>query len=132
MKPDQINSVRQTLVEHENETWRLIRQKDLAGFASYLAEDFYDVFPDGQERNKDQVLAFLRGAELREFHLRNFRVTVLNDQAAIVTYDVDARALIGGEEVSMKNSVTAGWAKRGARWLNVSAVAVERSPENSK
>jgi ketosteroid isomerase-like protein len=120
------------LIEHENETWRLIKQKDLAGFARYLAEDFYDIFPDGQERTKSELLEFLRGAELKEFHLSNFRVTMLNDDAAIVTYHVNARALIGGENVSMKNLVTSGWAKRGDRWLNVSAVAVARPSENSK
>jgi hypothetical protein len=37
------------LVEHEKETWALIRRKDLEKFASYLAEDFYDIFPDGEE-----------------------------------------------------------------------------------
>jgi hypothetical protein len=29
-----------TLIAYENETWRLIKQKDLKGFANYLAEDF--------------------------------------------------------------------------------------------
>jgi hypothetical protein len=125
-------SAEATLIEHENETWRLIKQKDLRGFARYLAEDFYDIFPDGQERTKSELLEFLRGAELKEFHLSNFRVTMLNDDAAIVTYHANARAVIGGENVSMKNEVTSGWAKRGGRWLNVSAVARERPPENSK
>jgi hypothetical protein len=122
-------SAEQTLIENENETWRLIKQKDLTGFASYLAEDFYDIFPDGREQTKPEVLEFLRGAELKEFQLSNFRVTMLNAAAAIVTYHVNARALIEGEEACMKNSVTSGWAKRGDRWLNVSAVAVARMPE---
>jgi ketosteroid isomerase-like protein len=125
-------SAEATLIEHENETWRLIKQKDLVGFARHLAEDFYDIFPDGQERTKSELLEFLREAELKEFHLSNFRVTMLNDAAAIVTYHVNARAVIGGEDVSMKNLVTSGWAKRGDRWLNVSAVAVARPSENSK
>lgn len=37
------------LVAHEKETRALIRRKDLEKFASYLAEDFYDIFPDGEE-----------------------------------------------------------------------------------
>jgi hypothetical protein len=46
---DQLNrlerlSSAETLIAYENETWRLIKQKDLKGFASYLAEDFYDIF----------------------------------------------------------------------------------------
>jgi hypothetical protein len=121
-----------TLVAYEKETWSLIKRKDLKGFASYLAEDFYDIFPNGEERTKSELLEFLSRAELRDYRLSNFRVTMLNQDAAIVTYQVDARALIEGKEISMKNSVTSGWAKRGGRWLNVSAVASERPRQDSK
>ena len=54
-------------------------------------------------------------------------VTMLNPDAAIVTYFVDAHASIEGENISMKNSVTSGWAKRYGKWLNVFAVALARS-----
>jgi hypothetical protein len=57
---------------------------------------------------------------------KNFRVTTLNKDAAVVTYHVDARALIQGNEISMKNSVTSGWARRQGKWLNVFAVASAR------
>jgi hypothetical protein len=123
-------SPQETLIAYENETWRLIKQKDLRAFASYLAEDFYDIFPDGQERSKAELLEFLRCAELKEFQLSNFRVTMLNQDAAIVTYCANARALIQGKEVSLKESVTSGWARRGGRWVNVSAVGVP--PQDSK
>lgn len=112
-----------TLIAHEHETWSLIQRKDLKAFASYLAEEFYDVFPDGEERTKSELLEFLSEADLKDYRLANFRVTMLNQDAAIVTYQVHAHALIQGNEIAMKNSVTAGWAKRGGRWLNVSAVA---------
>jgi hypothetical protein len=120
------SSATDTLIACERETWSLIKRKDLNGFASYLAEDFYDIFPDGTERTKSELLEFLRGADLKEHQLGNFRVTMLNQDAAIVTYHVDARAMIQGREVSMKNSVTSGWARRGGKWLNVSAVASAR------
>jgi ketosteroid isomerase-like protein len=115
-----------TLIACENETWRLIQQKDLKRFASYLAEDFYDIFPDGKERTKSELLKFLSGADLKDYQLSHFRVTMLNQEAAVVTYYVDAHASIQGNEISMKNSVTSGWAKRGDKWLNVFAVASAR------
>lgn len=115
-----------TLIACENDTWRLIKQGDLTGFASYLAEDFYDIFPDGVERTKLELLEFLRQADLKDYQLSNFRVTMLNKDAAVVTYHVKARAVIQGKEISMKNSVTSGWARRGGRWLNVFAVASAR------
>jgi Domain of unknown function (DUF4440) len=95
----------------------------LKGFASYLAEDFYDIFPDGKERTKSELLNFLSEADLKDYRLGNFRVSMLNQDAAVVTYRVDAHASIQGNDISMKNSVTSGWAKRSGRWLNVFAVA---------
>jgi hypothetical protein len=115
------------LVDHERQTWALIQQKDLEKFATYLAEDFYDIFPDGAERSKPQLLEFLSKAHLKEYELTNFRGTMLNPDAAIVTYNVDARVVIQGTEISMHNAVTSGWARRDGRWLNVSAVASTRS-----
>jgi hypothetical protein len=120
-RPGQM-SAEETLITCEKETWSLIQRKDLNGFASYLAEEFYDIFPDGTERTKPELLEFLSTAELKEYHLSNFRVTMLNQDAAIVTYRADARALIQGKELSLKESVTSGWARRNGRWLNVSAV----------
>jgi hypothetical protein len=121
-----MTSTADILVAHEKETWALIQRKDLKGFASYLAEDFYDIFPDGEERTKSELLEFLKDAELKDYQLSNFRVTMLNDDAAIVTYNVAACAVIQGNEVSMHNAVTSGWARRGGKWLNVSAVASAR------
>jgi hypothetical protein len=121
-----------TLIACEHETWNLIQRKDFNGFARYLAEDFYDIFPNGQERTKSELLEFLRGADLQDYRLNNFRVTMLTHDAAIITYQVDARAVIDGKEISMNNSVTSGWANRDGRWLNVSAVGSARGPQHSK
>ncbi len=125
-----MSSAADILIAHENETWALIQRKDLQKFASYLAEDFYDIFPDGRERTKAELLEFLRGADLKDYGLSNFRVTLLNDDAAIVTYEVDAHAVVKGEEVSIHNAVTSGWVRRDGKWLNVSAVASPRPQPN--
>jgi hypothetical protein len=57
-------------------------------------------------------------------------VTMLTHDAAILTYHVDAHAFIKGKEILMNNSVTSGWAKRGGRWVNVSAVASARPTQD--
>ena len=121
-----MTSAADILVAQEKQTWALIQRKELEKFATYLAEDFYDIFPDGEERSKSELLELLSNADLQEYELANFRVTMLNPDAAIVTYNVDARAVIQGKEISMHNAVTAGWAKRDGRWVNISAVASAR------
>lgn len=118
----------EALIASEKEIWRLIQQHDLAGFSEYLAEDFYDIFPDGTERSKSELLDLLRDATLKEFRLSKFRVTMLNPDAAIVTYEVDARATVQNTEVLFNNAVTAGWARRRGKWVNVSAVARTKAP----
>jgi hypothetical protein len=57
---------------------------------------------------------------------------MLTEDATVVTYQVDARALIQEKAISMKNSVTSGWAKRDGKWLNVFAVASARPGQDSK
>jgi hypothetical protein len=44
----------------------------------------------------------LSTADLKEYNLSNFRVTVLNQDAGVVTYFVDARASIHGEDLNEK------------------------------
>jgi hypothetical protein len=122
----------ETLIACENETWDLIHQKDLQGFARYLADDFYDIFPDGTERTKSELLDFLSRAELKAYHLSNFRVTMLNEDAAVVTYRAEAQARIQGEEVALRENVTAGWARRGSSWMNVFAVGTPLPEEHKK
>jgi hypothetical protein len=124
--PEQELSQADTLIACEKETWRLIQQKNLNGFASYLAEDFYDIFPDGTERTKSELLDFLRNAELKDYQLGNFRVTMLNNNAAVVTYHVDAHAVIERKQIFMQNAVTARWARRAGKWVNVFAIASAR------
>ena len=50
-----------------------LQQKDLEKFATYLAEDFYDIFPDGAERSKPQLLEFLSKAHLKEYELHQLQ-----------------------------------------------------------
>jgi hypothetical protein len=112
----------ETLIACETETWSLISTEGLAGICTLSADEFCDIFSDSKERTKPELLEFLSRAELKAYHFRNFRVTMLNEDAAVVTYRADARASIQGKEVALRESVTAGWARRGEKWLNVFAV----------
>jgi hypothetical protein len=86
----------------------------------------HDIFPAGTERTKSELLKFLSDADLKDYRLSNFRVSRLKDDAAVVTYHVDAHAAVGGNDALMTNSVTSGWAKRDRKWLNMFAVASAR------
>lgn len=79
-----------------------------------------------EKSTQSQLLEFLSNADLKKYELTNFRVTMLNPDAAIVTYNVDARAVIReGDDDAHCRHIGLDEARR--QMLNVSAVASARS-----
>ena len=123
-------NVGELLVSYERAEWEAVKRKEFEKFGSFLAEDFYDVFPNGQAVTKAELLRdYIRGVDLIDYSLSGFKVVMLNRDAAILVYEARARGrenqrsaraeTEGGGEVSIHVAVTSGWALRGGRWLNV-------------
>ncbi|MFL6282533.1 MAG: nuclear transport factor 2 family protein [Pyrinomonadaceae bacterium] len=122
-------SVEDRLVSYERRSWESVKRKDYKTFESFLAEDFYDIFPDGQVVTKTELMRdYIRGVELVDYSLSRFKVVRLNRDAAIVVYETVARGTENhatsrntekGREISIHAAVTSAWARRGGRWLNV-------------
>jgi hypothetical protein len=116
----------EVLIAYEKRSWEAVKQKDYKTFESFLADDFYDIFANGQTVTKSELMQnYIRGVELIDYSLKDFKVIMLNDDAAIVVYT----ALAHGTESQAKSrkvevseihaAVTSGWAKRDGKWLNV-------------
>ena len=123
-------SVEATLISNERRSWEAVKRKDYATFESLLAEDFYDIFPDGKVVTKAELMRdYIRGVNLIEYALSNFHVVMLNVDAAIVTYETNARGSENnataygddkkGQLLTIHSYVTSAWARRRGRWLNV-------------
>lgn len=123
-------SVEERLVSYERRSWEAVKRKDYKTFESFLAEDFYDIFSNGQAVTKTELMRdYIRGVELVDYSLSKFKVVVLNRNAAIVVYEAVAhgaenqRSARVGEErgklIEIHVAVTSVWARRGGRWLNV-------------
>ena len=122
-------SVEDTLVSNERRSWESVKRKDYATFESFLAEDFYDIFPNGRAVTKAELMRdYIRAVELVDYSLSNFKVVMLNRDAAIVVYEASARGRENGaasrdegkgQLIAIHAAVTSGWARRGGRWLNV-------------
>ena len=123
-------SLEEKLIANERRSWESVKRKDYETFASFLAEDFYDIFPDGKVVTKTELMRdYIRGVELLEYSLTNFKVVRLNRDAAIVVYETTARgsenkATAYGDEkkgqvITIHSAVTSAWARRQGRWLNV-------------
>jgi hypothetical protein len=122
-------TVEETLVAYEKQSWEAVRRKDYKTFEGFLADDFYDVFSNGQAVNKTELMQnYIRGVDLIDYSLSNFKVVVLNRDAAIVVYEATAHGaesqrmahgIEKGQVSAIHVAVTSGWARRGGRWLNV-------------
>lgn len=122
-------SVDQLLIGYEKQSWESVKQKDYEKFASFIADDFVDIFSNGKVVSKQQLLKeYIRGVTLVDYSLSTFRVVMLDKDAAIIAYQAVAHGsenqdvaheIKQGEVTAIHVAVTSGWAKRNGRWLNV-------------
>lgn len=116
----------ETLISYEQQSWATVKRKDYETFASFIADDFCDIFPNGQVVSKSELLQnYIRGVDLIDYSLSDFRVVMLNQDAAIVAYIARAHGTESqsksraGAISELHAAVTSGWAKRNGKWLNV-------------
>lgn len=112
-------AVERLLISNEKRTWELYQRKDVKGLAELTAEDYYDIYPDGEAVDKKRYLADVLDTEVKDYALSDFKVIMLNASAAIVVYRAKVHAAVKNREIKSEVAVTSGWAMRGGRWLNV-------------
>lgn len=126
--PADASAVELRLIANEKASWEAARRKDYAAFASLLSDDFVDIFPNGKIVGKKELVEqYIRGVDLREYSLSDFRVVWLSRDAALVVYRAVARGsehqiqahTVSGEEIEVRAAVTSGWALRDGVWKNV-------------
>lgn len=118
----------QALIALEQRTWEDAKRKDYADIDGLLAGDYVDHFPNGRTLGKAEVMDYLRGVDLLEYSLRDFKVIHLSPDVAMLLYECQAR---GRENAATSRDEPAGsiaenhasvisvWAKRGGNWQNV-------------
>lgn len=113
------------LIQKETSTWQAAKDKNYDLFESFMADDYVDVFASGEIHSKKEVMDYIRGVDMTEFSLSNFKVIMMNPDAAIIVYEARARAteshgMSRGKPVSeIHAAVTSAWANRSGKWLNV-------------
>src|SRR5919202_5021690 len=80
-------STEEMLIAYEKQSWEAVKRKDYKTFESFLADDFYDIFANGKGVTKSELLqSYIRGVNLIDYSLNDFKVIMLNNDAAIVVY----------------------------------------------
>ena len=110
----------EALINSEKRLWSLIKQRNLEAFADLLADDYYEIFPEGDARTKQQIVKFFETEfVLKEYSLEGFRVVMLNPDSGIVSFRADVHGVYKGRDEKYRVACVSAWAKRGGRWLNV-------------
>ena len=111
------NSTEEMLIAREKEVWELIKKKDGAGVAGYLTEDQIYVTNDGVH-TKAETVKGIAEAGPSEIMLSDWKVMMIDKDAAIVTYKATPKAMACGPEPEAQRASTV-WVKRGGKWLAV-------------
>ena len=108
------------LIAREKEVWDAIKKKDWERFASYLAEDQLYVSDDGVRTKAESVKQLGEATALPEMRLDDWKVLMIDKDAAIVTYRATAVPPACGPAMAAPfQRNTTVWAKRGGKWLAI-------------
>jgi hypothetical protein len=103
----------------EKQLWDTLKNRDHEGFGKMLASELVYVSSD-VIGDKAATIAGLKNFAPTEVNLSDWKTVVLDEDAAVVTYTVNARGTSGGQPLppgALRASTA--WVKRGAEWLAV-------------
>jgi hypothetical protein len=106
------------IVSRERLAWEATRNKDKAGLASLLAEDFTEITDDGVF-DKTQILANLDHLTVPSYSPRNVRVKKLAPDAVMLIFQVSVDGNYAGHNFRANSNATSLWMQRAGKWLNV-------------
>jgi hypothetical protein len=106
---EQVMSLEKSLIDAQ-------KRRDRDFYKSTLADDFLSVDTDGKVHPKVEILGDLPSTELSEYRPYNMQVVSLNDNAAIVTYDLIVRKVHYDDETPRYQHVSSVWVKQVGQW----------------
>lgn len=103
----------------EKQVWDALKNKNHEAFGNMLATDFVYVSGDGVA-DKAGTVNGLKEFAPTEITLSDWKTVVLDEDAAVVTYTVDAKGTAGGQPIPPgAQRASTAWVKRGAEWVAV-------------
>ena len=120
------------IIAKEKQLWDALKNRDYEAFGKMLSSDNVYISSD-VVGGKDATVNGVRNFAPTEVKLSDWKTVVLDADAAVVTYTVDARGTSGGQPIppgALRASTA--WVKRGGEWLAVyhQDCPVENAPAN--
>jgi len=106
---DQLTSLEKALPEAQ-------KKHDRDFYNRTLTDDFISIGTDGKTHPKSEIMGDFPSTQLAEYRIYNLQVVPLNDNAAVVTYDVIVRMVHYDDETPRYQHVSSVWVKQGDQW----------------
>ena len=110
------NDLKSLLIANEKRViWDAVVKKELAVLEDFLADDFLDVSDVGVFTKSD-TLKLIPDLDVSSYSLSEFKLIVLNKDAAIVTYKAEQHWTIKGKDEPSNVRASSTWVRRGGKW----------------
>ena len=106
---EQLTSLEKALPEAQ-------KKHDRDFYSRTLTDDFISIGTDGKVHPKSEIMGDFPSTHLAEYRIYNVQVVPLNDNAAVVTYDVIVRMVHYDDETPRYQRVSSVWVKQGDEW----------------
>ncbi|HEY7353157.1 MAG TPA: nuclear transport factor 2 family protein [Terriglobales bacterium] len=87
-----------------------------AAFKQLLRNDLIYVAFNGWVFTKADLISKMKYIDVDEYDTENIKVRLPNPHAALITYDLKAKATIAGHDLPKKQYVSSLWIETGGKW----------------
>ena len=114
------NTLQTTLADRETKLWEAWKNHQAAPFQEAMSEDSILVGGTGVDA-KAQAISEITGPEctITDYALSDFKVTMFDKDAAMLTYKATQHGTCGGMTVPATVVASSLWVKRGGKWYAV-------------
>ncbi|MGA9998460.1 MAG: nuclear transport factor 2 family protein [Pyrinomonadaceae bacterium] len=112
-------SLEQTLIAEERALWEAWKNKDAKPYEQWLAEDSVYVHSTGVDGKASEIKGIADPTcEVKSYALDNFKVTMLDKDAALLTFHATQDFACGGKAGPTAVQASSIYVKRNGKWLN--------------
>jgi hypothetical protein len=109
--------IQKTLVATEKKLWEAWKNKDPKPFKAWVASDAIGISEEGIQGRAALLKDIAAGGcEVKSFSLNEFKLTMIDSDAAVLTYKASSDATCGGEATKPAWGSTT-FVRRGGKWL---------------
>ncbi|MFN2455802.1 MAG: nuclear transport factor 2 family protein [Pyrinomonadaceae bacterium] len=112
------NKIETQLIALEKQSWQEWKNKNGGFFQTLLTDEAVNVGVGGLSNKSQIVKSTTSDCEIKSFSVDNFKVVMLDKDAALLTYTAMQDGVCGGKTIPSKVLASSVYVKRGGKWLN--------------